>query len=247
MKLTLTTFLTFFAVTVFAQRIKYLDADFLPVSNKSEAIYYTETTLETSISGTVKTFLLNGTLYSEAAYSDLYHKKQEGLTRTFYSNGNIKAEFQFKDGLMDGPIKTFYPNQRLKRAELYVKGKAQQSRCFSKAGYDTTYYAIQTEAQFPGGILALNKFIQANIKKARFVKLVDPQYEVIEQPTYDILVYFTITPEGKIINPKIIATRALHYENDALKLIEKMPTWIPATLDGEAIRGNFYLPMAYSR
>src|SRR5687767_9916387 len=110
MRFLLTAFLTFTAYTSFGQKIKYLDADFLQVDNKKEAIYYTETIHNNNraIEGSIKTFYMDGTLYSEAAYSDLYHKKQEGITRTFYRNGNIKAEFQFKEGVMDGSVKTFY-------------------------------------------------------------------------------------------------------------------------------------------
>ena len=162
MKITLTALLITLSVSVFAQQIKYLNENFTQINFKEKAAYYSETTKTGPASGIVKTFFMNGQLLSEETFSNLRFLKRDGLTRNYYTNGNLKTEISFKDGVFNGPLKTYYPNQRLKRAELYENGTFVTGKCFTQAGYDTTHYAYQTDPQFPGGTDALQDFLEKN-------------------------------------------------------------------------------------
>src|SRR5690606_26329943 len=101
-------------------------------------------------------------LLSEESFSNLRYQRRDGLTRNYYNDGRVRSEISFKNGVFHGPLKTYYPNQRMKRAELYENGTFVTGKCFTTAGYDTTFFAFQTEPQFPGGKDAVVQYLINN-------------------------------------------------------------------------------------
>lgn len=47
----------------------------------------------------------------------------EGIRSVFYENGSIKEEWNFKNGLLDGPSKLFYENGQLRLELHYENGE----------------------------------------------------------------------------------------------------------------------------
>jgi periplasmic protein TonB len=239
MRFLFTACFTFFAFLSFGQKIKYLDAYFSQVDSRKQATYYTETIHNNNkaLEGSIKTYLLDSTLYSEADYSSLFSKKREGLTKFYYKNGKVKTIMTFKDGIMHGPLKTYYPNQRLKRAELYENGKLTQGRCFSTLGYDTAYFSFQTNPQFPGGQPALEKHIRASLIKGYY-----------SNKDQDPIVYaaFMVKSSGEISIPYIRGVNK-NYTDAVLKMIKAMPAWEPGTDDGIKVDRPVYIPINFSK
>ena len=224
-----------FSLTTFSvlgQKINYLNEHFTQVTFKEQATYYTETTQDGPSAGTVKTYLLDGTIVSEDNFSNLRTQKREGLTRNYYPTGKLKTEITFKNGVFDGPLRTFYPNQRLKRAELYEKGNFVQGKCFSRAGYDTTYYAFQIPPQFKGGDAALKKYLEVYSR----IPTTPITYMHIKQGFNDyVMLRFVVSAEGKITDVMIRRPLSDKYDREAVRLINMMPAWEPALQDGEPV------------
>jgi hypothetical protein len=65
MKFTLTLFFSTISLISFGQKARYLNQNFVQVSYKEQATYYTETFANGPSAGTVKTYTLKGTLLSE--------------------------------------------------------------------------------------------------------------------------------------------------------------------------------------
>jgi hypothetical protein len=143
----------------------------------------------------------------------------------------------FKDGIMNGPLKTYYPSQRLKRAELYENGKLTQGRCFSSTGYDTAYFAYQTNPQFPGGQPALEKHIRTSLIKGYYSK-----------EGQDPIVYaaFMVKSSGEISIPYIRAVNKQYYDV-VLKMVKAMPAWEPGTDDGIKVDKAVFIPINFSK
>ncbi len=88
---------------------------------------------------------------------------------------------------------------------------------------------------FPGGGTALMKFIAENLELA-------PKSKDCYSGTMTV-VQFIIDEKGKITSPKIV--RSIHPDIDdaCLKLIAKMPNWLPAEQRGQPVRTQMMLPI----
>ena len=81
-----------------------------------EGIVYVKGETE-AFTGIIKSYYDNGNLESEANFKD---GKKEGLFKKYYENGDLKSEANFKDGKGNGIGKIYYPNGNLE-SEISVK------------------------------------------------------------------------------------------------------------------------------
>jgi len=251
MKLTLTLLFSALSLLVYGQKVRFLNENFVQVNFKDQATYYTETYQDGPEAGTVKTFNLQGVLLSEESFANIKRQVRHGICRNFYLDGRLKSEMTYSNGLLDGPLRTFYPTQRLKRAELHEKGKLVEGKCFSKAGYDTVYYAFYQLPQFAGGEQALNNYL---IKNCRYPMV--PVTETLIRHgfvAYNV-VRFAVSASGEIMDVVIyrslgnivaFRTQAALYDREAIRLMTRMPAWEPAKQDGENVATHHTLMMGF--
>ena len=251
MKLTLTLLFSTLSFISFGQKVRYLNENFIQVNFKDQAAFYTETFQDGPQAGTVKTYNLQGVLISEEAYSNLKKQILHGISRAFYPDGKLKSEINFKDGVYDGPLRTFYPNQRIKRAELFEKGVPVQGKCFSKAGYDTTFFAYHNDPQFKGGEPALAGYL---VKNSRF-PLTPITDELVRKGFVKFAVIkFTVNTEGKISD--VILSRSISefmtsrssgapFDKEAVRLVSTMPAWEPGKRDGENVVSEHWITIGF--
>jgi len=242
MKILFTLLLSLSAFLCFGQKVRYLNENFVQVNFKDQATYYTETYQDGPQAGIVKTFNLQGVLLSEENYSNIKRQIRHGVCRNFYPDGRLKSELTFKDGILEGPLRTFYPTQRLKRAELREKGMPVQAKCFSKAGYDTTYYEFQTLPQFPGGNQGLDSYL---VKNSRY-PMAPVNDELIQKGfvAYNI-VKFAVSASGKIPDVMIYRSLGTLYDREAVRLLNQMPNWEPAKEDGENVASQHAITFGF--
>ena len=88
---------------------------------------------------------------------------------------------------------------------------------------------------FPGGGTALMKFIADNLDLA-------PKSEECYFGTMTV-VQFIIDENGKIISPKIVRSAHPDFDEACLKLVAKMPNWLPAKQRGQPVRMQMNLPI----
>lgn len=101
---------------------------------------------------------------------------------------------------------------------------------------DSVYTNAETKPQFPGGDVAMYGYILKNYK-----------YPVITNKNTlsgtKIIVSFTIDPLGKVTNSKIVKGINEELNTEALRVINSMPNWIPATSKGKAVSYPLTLPI----
>jgi protein TonB len=111
---------------------------------------------------------------------------------------------------------------------------------------DTTKSQISAvfdvEAEFPGGIDSLRRYIIDNIN-------MDAILEFSDKEMYNkVLVRFLVNKKGIIDHVVII--KAQDYcppcNKEALRLVRSMPKWTPATLNGRPVSMYFTLPIIFS-
>lgn len=84
-----------------------------------------------------------------------------------------------------------------------------------------------TPASFPGGAEAQEQYIQMNLKYPTAAK--ENGIEGV------VAVIFTVKTDGSIGNIKIKRMVDPDLENEAIRLVKQMPTWIPATDNGKPV------------
>lgn len=73
------------------------------------------------VTGKIKSYYENGNLKEEGNFKD---GKAEGLVKGFYENGNLEREENYKDGKLEGLTKIYYENGNLKFEVNFKDGKA---------------------------------------------------------------------------------------------------------------------------
>ena len=105
--------------------------------------------------------------------------------------------------------------------ELSVKGEEQEP----------VFFIVEHMPEFPGGDIALRKFIADNIKY--------PEEAKAKGLSGKVFVQFVINKEGDVVNIKIARGVDPILDNEAIRVIQNMPKWKPGEqskrIDGEKV------------
>ena len=96
----------------------------------------------------------------------------------------------------------------------------------------------ETFPQFPGGHIALVEYLSKNIKF--------PKEKEKENVRARVVASFTVEKDGSITDAKIVRSQGEAFDNEALRVINGMPKWIPGTQNGKAVRVKYILPVTFS-
>lgn len=99
------------------------------------------------------------------------------------------------------------------------------------------FVAVADEAEFPGGMETLMKWLYDNLVYPEEAEKAGIQGRVI--------VKFIIEADGTVTNPEIV--RGLHPDVDAevLSVINSMPKWNPGKVNGKEVASYFTLPVVF--
>ncbi|GAB5417246.1 MAG: hypothetical protein Crog4KO_21120 [Crocinitomicaceae bacterium] len=94
------------------------------------------------------------------------------------------------------------------------------------------------EAEFPGGVEALMKYMNDN--------LVYPEVSKQMQEQGKVYLSFVIEKDGSITNIKVERSISKNLDREAKRLIRNMPNWKPAQMDGQVVcRSRMRLPVVF--
>lgn len=96
----------------------------------------------------------------------------------------------------------------------------------------------ETFPQFPGGHIALVEYLSKNIKF--------PKEKEKENVRARVVASFTVDKDGSITDAKIVRSQGEAFDNEALRVINGMPKWIPGTQNGKAVSVKYILPITFS-
>ncbi|XOV66711.1 MAG: energy transducer TonB [Fluviicola sp.] len=106
---------------------------------------------------------------------------------------------------------------------------------FSFSQEDTTIVDFpDVEASFPGGNVKMVQFISGNLE---YPDTVDVDF------VSKIYLSFIVESDGSISNIEMMNAEGSSLEKAYVNLIQKMPKWDPAELNGEAVRSRCRLPI----
>jgi TonB family protein len=100
-----------------------------------------------------------------------------------------------------------------------------------------TFRAVERLPSFPGGKTALRDFIYNN--------LTYPKKAQKSQTAGEVMVGFTVDPEGKLTDIHVSQSTSDLFKDAALQVIKKMPAWEPALQQGEPVRAKVIVPVRF--
>ncbi len=103
---------------------------------------------------------------------------------------------------------------------------------------EKVYVAVEQMPQFPGGEDAMRQFIKDNLKYPEKAKKNGIQGVV--------LVNFVIGRDGKISRIKVMRSVGSGCDEEAIRILEKMPAWKPGKQGGKAVPVAYTIPVKFT-
>ena len=108
----------------------------------------------------------------------------------------------------------------------------------SNAAKESVYDQVEVKPEFPGGMSALVKYLQENIKY--------PSAALAEKAQGKAFVRFVVEKDGSITNTEIIKSSGnIYLDKEALRVASNMPKWKPGMQQGKPVRVFFMLPVSF--
>ena len=99
------------------------------------------------------------------------------------------------------------------------------------------YTHVEVMPGFPGGEEAMMNWLMENIDY--------PQSALDRGISGKVIVRFVVEPDGKISNPEVVRPIDPACDEEALRVINKMPKWLPGKQNGEHVFVYFMLPITF--
>lgn len=102
---------------------------------------------------------------------------------------------------------------------------------------EVIFTTVEQMPEFPGGQEKLNKFLlQIKYPRAARKKGVSGK----------VYVTFVVNSDGKINNVKILRGLGYGLDEEVLRVVNKMPDWIPGKQNGKEVNVQFNLPVNFN-
>lgn len=107
------------------------------------------------------------------------------------------------------------------------------------APYDSSAHPekVDIPAEFPGGINKAREFIANNIRY--------PEEAVENEVNGTVQVKFTIEIDGSLTNIVIIKKLGYGCDEEVIRVLKRMPKWMPAKLKGKYVRSYYTMPVSF--
>jgi TonB family protein len=102
---------------------------------------------------------------------------------------------------------------------------------------EETFRVVESIPSFPGGKSALRDFINNNLSY--------PKKAMKNQSAGEVMVGFTVSPDGKPADIHVTQSSNEIFNDAALQVIKKMPPWNPAMQQGEPVRAKVIVPVRF--
>lgn len=103
---------------------------------------------------------------------------------------------------------------------------------------DEIFQVVEQDPEFPGGVEALYKFVQQNIKY--------PQLAKENNITGRVFVQFVVEKDGSVSNVRAARDIGGGCGAEAVRVVKSMPKWTPGKQRGKAVRAAYTLPVNFN-
>lgn len=103
---------------------------------------------------------------------------------------------------------------------------------------DEVFVAVEQEPQYPGGLDALRTFLNKNLNY--------PRSAASAGISGRVFVSFVVNTDGSLTDVHVLKGIGFGCDEEATRVIMKMPNWRPGKQSGRAVRVKFNLPIAFT-
>ena len=96
---------------------------------------------------------------------------------------------------------------------------------------------VETEAEFPGGMVACQHYISDNITL--------PDSDELGEMNIKVYVQFIVEMDGTLSNIQVLRTNRDDMGKAVVAALKKSPKWTPGTIDGRNVRQRMVLPVVF--
>lgn len=107
----------------------------------------------------------------------------------------------------------------------------------AKENKEKVYEKCEVLPEYPGGQLAMYKFLSENQKY--------PEEAIKRGEEGRVLVSFVVEKDGSLTNFKVEKHATPTLDKVAVETVKKMPKWKPGINKGEKVRVQFAIPITY--
>ena len=124
-------------------------------------------------------------------------------------------------------------------SEVTVKSEntGDQTKPSPKSNQAEKFTVVEQQPQFPGGMDALMQYLSSAI--------VYPEKAARQRIEGRVIVSFTVSENGDVSNPKILKGIGAGLDEEAVRIVTKMPRWEPGIQGGEAVAVQYNLPVTF--
>jgi hypothetical protein len=130
-----------------------------------------------------------------------------------------------------GPVKA-----KANQGQIGDQEKKQKQKSKSEEEQEV-FFIVEELAHFPGGMEALRNYLTDNIKYPADAT----------EGTSKILVGFTITHDGSVVDVKLKKDASKAMVSEAFRLVSEMPKWEPAKQRNKPVRSDYILPVVFTK
>lgn len=96
---------------------------------------------------------------------------------------------------------------------------------------------VEVMPQFPGGQIAMLKYIMENIKYPK---------QIMEEGIQGrVTVSFIVEKDGRVSNVRLLRSVQPSLDKEAIRVVKSMPKWTPGKHNGKPVRVRFNLPVMF--
>ena len=99
------------------------------------------------------------------------------------------------------------------------------------------YDVVEVMPQYPGGQIAMMKYIMENIKY--------PKQAMKEGIQGRVTVSFIVEKDGRVSNVRLLRSVQSALDKEAIRVVKSMPKWSPGKQNGKPVRVRFNLPVMF--
>lgn len=99
------------------------------------------------------------------------------------------------------------------------------------------YDVVEVMPQYPGGQIAMLKYIMENIKYPK---------QIMEEGIQGrVTVSFIVEKDGRVSNVRLLRSVQPALDKEAIRVVKSMPKWTPGKHNGKPVRVRFNLPVMF--
>ena len=99
------------------------------------------------------------------------------------------------------------------------------------------YDVVEVMPQYPGGQIAMLKYIMKNIKYPK---------QIMEEGIQGrVTVSFIVEKDGRVSNVRLLRSVQPSLDKEAIRVVKSMPKWTPGKQNGKPVRVRFNLPVMF--